>query len=81
MDGKCEYKLTCDDEKSVGIAYNDGPDDPNSVYFTFPIVGNLNWPSRNFGRQFPFGKTDLRCVCTPTRESKSGGDFILKTKN
>ncbi len=61
-DGKCEYKLTCDDEKTVAISYNDGPDDPNSICFTFPIVRNLNWPSRVFGKQFPFGEDGLM-VC------------------
>jgi hypothetical protein len=25
-DGRREYKLTCDDEKTVAISYNDGPD-------------------------------------------------------
>ena len=61
-DGKREYKLTCDDEKTVAIFYTDGPDDLNSICFTFPIVGNLNWPSRVFGRQFPFGEDGLM-VC------------------
>jgi hypothetical protein len=61
-DGKCEYNLTCDDEKIVALAYNDGPDDLNSICFTFPIVGNLNWPSRVFGKQFPFGEDGLM-VC------------------
>ena len=65
-DGKCEYKLTCDDEKSVAIAYNDGPDDLNSVYFTFPIVANLNvshaFLLQLFGKQWPFGEDGLM-VC------------------
>ena len=61
-DGKREYKLTCDDEKTVAIAYNDRPDDLNSICFTFPIVRNLNWPSRIFGKQFPFGEDGLM-VC------------------
>jgi hypothetical protein len=61
-DGKREYKLTCDDEKTVAIFFNDGPDDLNSLCFTFPIVRNLNWPSRLFGKQFPFGEDGLM-VC------------------
>jgi hypothetical protein len=61
-DGKSEYKLTCDDEKTVAISYNEGPDDLNAVCFTFPIIRNLNWPSRIFGEQFPFGEDGLM-VC------------------
>ncbi len=30
-DAKREYKLTCDDEKAVAIAYNGGPDDLNAL--------------------------------------------------
>src|SRR5579864_5257454 len=59
--GKHEYKLTCDDEKTA-ISYNDEPNDLNSICFTFPIVRNLNWPSRIFGKQFPFGEDGLM-VC------------------
>jgi hypothetical protein len=32
------------------------------VCFTFPIVRNLNWPSRVFGKQFPLGEDGLM-VC------------------
>jgi hypothetical protein len=40
-DGKREFKLTCDDEKKVAIAYNGGLDDLNAACFTFPILVNL----------------------------------------
>ena len=40
-EGKREYKDTCDDEMTVAISYNDGPDDLNAVCFTFPIIRNL----------------------------------------
>jgi hypothetical protein len=40
--GNREYKLTCDDEKTVAISYKDGPDDLNALCFTFPIVADLN---------------------------------------
>jgi len=53
-DGQREYKLTCNHEKTVAFSYNDGPDDLNSVIFTFSIAGNLNWPPRVFGKQFLF---------------------------
>jgi hypothetical protein len=80
-DGKREYKLTCDDEKTIAIAYNDGPDDLNSICFTFPIIGNLNWPPRIFGNQFPFGEDGLM-VCLHTCAGKQvRGDSILKMKN
>jgi hypothetical protein len=35
-DGEREYKLTCDDEKTVALSYNDGPDDLNSVMWRKP---------------------------------------------
>jgi hypothetical protein len=62
-DGTREYTLTCDDEKTVAISYNDGQDDLNSIFFTFPIVANLNF-SRGFllqlfGEQWPFGEAGL----------------------
>ena len=65
-DEKNEYKLTCDDEKTVAIYYKDGPDDPNAVCFTFPIIVNLNVKHasllRLFGKQWPFGEDGLM-VC------------------
>ena len=40
-DGKREYRLTCDDERTAAISYNDGPDDLNAVCFTFPIIVDI----------------------------------------
>jgi len=40
-DGEREYQLTRDDGRTVAISYNDGPDDLNSLCFTFPIVVDI----------------------------------------
>jgi len=65
-DEKHEYRLTREDEKQVAISYNEGPDDLNSICFTFPIVVNLNvkhaFLLRLFGKQWPFGEGGLM-VC------------------
>lgn len=68
-DGKREYKVTCDDEKTVTIYHNDGPDDLNAIAFAFPISRNLNWPSQVFGKQFPLGE-DGFIVCLHIYTSK-----------
>jgi len=65
-DGKREYKVTCDNEKTAAISYQDGSDDLNAICFTFPIVVNLNIKHasllRLFGKQWPFGEDGLM-VC------------------
>jgi hypothetical protein len=62
-DGKREYKVTCDEGKTVAISYKDGPDDLNALCFIFPIVVNLNVNRasllRLFGKQWPFGEDGL----------------------
>lgn len=40
--GKREYKLNCEDEKTEVISYTDGPDDLNAMSFSFPIVTTPN---------------------------------------
>jgi hypothetical protein len=65
-DGRREYRVTCDDEKTVAISYQDEPDGLNALCFTFPIVVNLNVKHasllRLFGKQWPFGEDGLM-VC------------------
>ena len=64
-DGKCEYKVTCDDDTTAAISYNDGPDNLNATSFNFPIVASLNAKGRAsllFGKQWPFGEDGL-IVC------------------
>jgi hypothetical protein len=80
-DGKHEYKLTCDDEKTVAISYNDGPDDLNSICFIFPIVANLNLSHgfllQLFGKQWPFGEDGLMvCLHIHTRKQVRRGIYL-----
>jgi len=80
-DGKREYELTCGDEKTVAITYNDGPDDLNSICFTFPIVANLNFSHgflvRLFGKQWPFGEDGLMvCLHIYTRKQIRRGLYL-----
>jgi hypothetical protein len=76
-DGRHEYKLACDNEKTVAISYNDGQDDLNSVSFSFPIVKNLNLPPRLFGEQFPFGEDGLMvCLHVYTKKQIRMGLYL-----
>jgi hypothetical protein len=61
-DGKLEYTVTCHDEETVAISYQDAPDDLNAISYTFPIFRNLNWLASVVGKQFPFGDDGL-LVC------------------
>jgi hypothetical protein len=64
--GNREYKLTCADEKTIAITYNEGQDDLNAVCFSFPIVAKLNvshpFLLNLFGKGWPFGEDGLM-VC------------------
>src|SRR5882672_4126167 len=84
-DGKIEYKVTCDDEETVAISYQDAPDDLNAISYTFPILRNLNFLP--FGKQLPFGEDGLLvclhiCMRKPIREGlyfegdELSGDFV-----
>jgi hypothetical protein len=59
-DGNREYNVTCDDEETVAISYQDAPDDLNTISYTFPILRNLNFLP--FGKQSLFGEDGL-LVC------------------
>jgi hypothetical protein len=60
------YRVTCVDEQTAAIFYNDGPDHLNALCVTFPVVVNLNVKHasllRLFGKQWPFGEDGLM-VC------------------
>src|ERR1700680_2836061 len=85
--GNREYNVTCDDEETVAISYQDAPDDLNAISYTFPILRNLNLLSSVFGKQLPFGEDGL-IVCLhiymrkPIREGlyfegdELSGDFV-----
>ena len=79
--------MTCDDEKTVAISYQDAPDDLNTISYSFSIFRNLNWPPSVVGKQFPFREDGL-LVCLhiymrkPIREGlyfegdELSGDFV-----
>ena len=61
-DERREYKINRDDEMTVAISYNDGPDDLNAICFTFPAVANLNtkcFPLPVDANLWPFGEDGL----------------------
>jgi hypothetical protein len=80
-DEKREYRVICDEEKTVAISYKGRPDDLNALCFTFPIVVNLNVKHaallRLFGKQWPFGEDGLMvCLHVYTGTSTRRGLYL-----
>jgi hypothetical protein len=76
-DGNREYNVTCDDEETVAISYQDAPDDLNTISYTFPILRNLNLLPSVFGKQSGFGEDGLIvCLHIYMRKPIRGGLYF-----
>ena len=77
------YRVTCIDEKTVGIFYHDGPDNLNALCFAFPVVVNLNVKHaallRLFGKQWPLGEDGLMvCLHVYTGKQTRHGIYLYE---